>query len=99
MLSINFDLSILTTQKGISLFGKIPFVFTLKRSCENGYAFCLLVGKSKEFHVKLLFVWGGRLFCNLFQVFSVELQRNAALYVDNFVFGIEGVSKNDIAFD
>ena len=28
MLSINFDLSILTTQKGISLFGKIPFVFT-----------------------------------------------------------------------
>ena len=31
MLSINFDLSILTTQKGISLFGKIPFVFTPRR--------------------------------------------------------------------
>ena len=30
MLSIYFDLSILTTKKGISLFGKIPFVFTLK---------------------------------------------------------------------
>ena len=30
MLSINFDLSILTTQKGISLFGKIPFVFSLR---------------------------------------------------------------------
>ena len=52
MLSINFDLSILTTQKGISLFGKIPFVFTLKLRHWRSFLLYSLVNQPSGISVK-----------------------------------------------